>query len=131
MFFKTLEPIPWAFCSSNESVAMKYLGIAVVLASLSASIGVAGSKICPDKRCYPKLTTTKEEKYCWKVETKQVCIPRVRFPWSKPCDPLQCGKVRTVRAMKKHTYESEKCAVEWEVVPTDCECAGQTNSAGQ
>ncbi len=41
---------------------------------------------CGPPTCkYCKLHVEKEKikKSCWKVERKQICIPEVRFPWSK------------------------------------------------
>lgn len=59
---------------------------------LSASIAIAGDHkghgqrtglICPQctEPCYPTVTKGKETRHCWGVETKTICIPRVRWPW--------------------------------------------------
>lgn len=79
-----------------------------------ASQALAGHKRCAEKACCPKAEIQKEEKSCWKVEGKEVCIPRVRFPWSK-CPTPRCGKVRTVHVLKNEKYEVEKCSYKWEV----------------
>lgn len=66
------------------------------------------------KSCRLHVETLKVKKSCFYVECKEICIPPVRFPWQKCCE-LKCGKVKTVRVLKKHDYTCEKCGYKWTV----------------
>jgi len=48
------------------------------------------------------------------LKVKKHCIPPVRFPWQKCCE-LKCGKIKTVRVLKKHEYTCEKCGYKWDI----------------
>lgn len=91
--------------------------------------------------CSPECRTVKEKKHGWEVECEHVCIPKVRCPLFNlfgcgsgssvccqncgdnscqgncdgSCQQASCGKIRTVRKLKKVEYEVEKCVVEWKV----------------
>ena len=61
--------------------------------------GKGGRRVfCPHcgDACYPTVTKGKETKHCWEVDTKAICIPKVRFPWEstcgKGCGGEECGK---------------------------------------
>lgn len=49
------------------------------------------------------------------VECKDICIPRVRFPWEKDCCQPRCGRVRTVKVLKTVETEKEECAYKWDI----------------
>ena len=70
------------------------------------------------KTCRMHVETLKVKKHCYYIECKDICIPPVRFPWQKCCD-LKCGKIKTVRVLKKHNYTCEKCGYKWTV---ECNC---------
>ena len=36
---------------------------------------------CQQFCCQLKSEPSEEERYCWKVECKEICVPRVVFPW--------------------------------------------------
>ena len=89
--------------------------------------------------CCPEVKTVKVKKYCWEVECKPVCIPKVNCPLfsffrKDNCDPCTeldacgrplsslCAEVRTVKKLKKVDYECEKCVVEWKVQCTTPGC---------
>tara|TARA_R110002111_G_scaffold67_2_gene634 strand:+ start:63687 stop:64145 length:459 start_codon:yes stop_codon:yes gene_type:complete len=114
---------------------MKYLGI--VLLAITATVwgvnqnfadsgtpcsthanGACGSSNngCSQgcKTCRLHMETLKVKKYCFNIECKDICIPPVRFPWQKCCE-LKCGKIKTVRVLKKHEYTCEKCGYKWTV----------------
>ncbi len=86
--------------------------------------------LCPScgEQCYLDISEGKEKKHYWEVETKQVCIPPVNFPWhgcKKSVDQLMCTPARTrlVRVLKKKEYECPKCKYEWkqlEVEEAEC-----------
>lgn len=66
------------------------------------------------KTCRLYVETLKQKKHCYFFECKDICIPPVRFPWQKCCE-LKCGKIKTVRVLKKHNYTCEKCGYKWTV----------------
>ena len=88
--------------------------------------------------CYLKVEKTTKEKSCFKVETKQICIPKVRFPWQPKVDcdscdsagncATRCGRVKTILVLKKHKYECPDCKYTWEVASSgacdDANCDG-------
>ncbi|MBL4885666.1 MAG: hypothetical protein JKY95_14190 [Planctomycetaceae bacterium] len=55
-----------------------------------------------------------ESKYCWKVECDHVCIPPVKFPWTKCCE-LRCPKIRKIHVLKKHDYKINVCKYHWKL----------------
>jgi len=87
--------------------------------------------------CCPEVKMKKFDKHCWKVECEQICVPRVKCPLFSCFQKKDCGDhcdrgnlfgrcfsglcadVKTVRKLKKETYECEKCVVEWSVRPID------------
>lgn len=88
---------------------------------LTASLHAGGflrAGFCPHCNhwpCAPTPTTTKVSKHYWEIETKQICIPHITWPWAPCCQPPKCGRVRVVRSPKKVPYECEKCGYKWEV----------------
>lgn len=122
---------------------MKYLGI--VLLAVTATImggnqnfanpgapccnkenGACGnSNYCSQgcKSCRLYVETLKVKKHCYNIECKEICIPPVRFPWQKCCE-LKCGKIKTVRVLKKHNYTCDKCGYKWVV---ECNCGSCTS----
>lgn len=110
------------------------IGMSVCLAlAFSVSLAVAGHghcKTCPQcdcKVCVPTPETIKEKKHCWEVECKDICIPHFKWPWESCCTPPKCGKVKTVKVLKKVEYECEKCGYKWNVMSTGCGC-GECNN---
>ncbi len=79
--------------------------------------------------CYPTVTKGTETKHCWNVETKAICIPKVRFPWEAGCGkgcggkgcgkdncvPPKCGRTKYVNVLIKHEYECSTCKYSWDV----------------
>lgn len=90
--------------------------------------------------CCPETKIVKEKKHAWDLECEHVCIPKVHCPLfnlfgccsklstccqncgdsacsGNCCSGQQgsCGKIRTVRKLKKVEFEVEKCVVEWKV----------------
>lgn len=91
---------------------------------------------CHHAVCCPEAVTEKEKKHCWDVECKEICIPAITFPWQKCDGSPRCGKVITVRVLKKHEYECEKCGTKWNIescpagtAPKDCACSGGLQAA--
>lgn len=75
---------------------------------------------CPScsHRCEFKIERTTEEKECFEVECETICIPRIRFPWTRCNEPYQATQ-RTVQKLKTRTYECPACEYTWRAV----ECA--------
>lgn len=69
---------------------------------------------CMEKFCCPEAEIVKTEKSCWNVEMKEICIPAIRFPWTKDCE-VRCGKVRRVKVLKKRTHTVEQCGYKWNI----------------
>ena len=78
-----------------------------------------GCPSCGNAVCVPSREPEVDERYCWKVEFKQVCIPAIRWPWQSCCEP-KCGKVKTVKVLEKVEYECDKCGYRWDVRPVGC-----------
>ena len=68
-----------------------------------------------DKVCVSKSVETTKKTHCFEVETKEVCIPKFRLPWKKCCQST-CGRVRTIKVLKKISQESKSCGCEWEII---------------
>lgn len=105
---------------------------------------------CGEKVCCTYAKPDKEEKYCWEVECKEICIPAFRWPWeiwaaknaciaggscdgvncdgancnscNGACGPIKCGKVIVVRKLKKVTYECDTCQYEHRIECRDPNC---------
>jgi len=77
-----------------------------------------GSQTCPEcnhEVCRVTLETRDEERDCFRVEYKSICIPKVKLPWASWCKP-QCGEVRSVKVLTRHQYTCPQCHCKWEVV---------------
>ncbi len=103
------------------------LCLAAALVGSHAWAGRLGCKTCPQcdhKVCVPVPETVKEKKHCWTVECKDICIPHVKWPWQSCCEPPKCGKVRTIKVLKKVEYECESCGYKWDIKTVGCSCEG-------
>jgi hypothetical protein len=112
-----------SFMPSAIRVARTF-ALVVLLIPVAAAFAGGHGHACPEcgcAYCQPVPTTLKETKHCWEVECKQICIPAARWPWEKCCEP-RCGKVKTVKVLKKVNYECEKCGYKWEIHGVDCAC---------
>lgn len=76
---------------------------------------------CDSNNCEPCNVTCKfcieketKSRHCWKVECDYVCIPPVKFPWTKCCD-LPCPKIRQINVLKKHKYKIDVCKFHWKL----------------
>lgn len=92
--------------------------------------GAHGNQVCCpacNYVCEFSATKTKEEKHCYEVDCKPICIPRVTFPWEKghgqgkcgDCSPARCAQVKVVKVLEKHTYECSRCKCKWTPVLRD------------
>lgn len=69
---------------------------------------------CECDFCLLELEHGTEERTCFKTEQKLICVPPVRMPWMKCCPP-GTSKTKTVKVLKKHTYECPTCSYKWTV----------------
>ncbi len=100
---------------------------AIVLLAQRAEAAHPHPKIkCPNccKTCVGLPERVKIEKECWEVECKEICIPQITFPWEKCCAAPRCGKVISVKTLKRHQYECEGCGYKWSWDKTPCCGAG-------
>lgn len=93
---------------------------AVALLTIIAGNGLAGRGhfCCPDcgcTVCVPEPTLLKTKQHCFEVECKDICIPAVRGPCAPCCQEPACGRVRTVKVLKKVEYECQHCGYKWQV----------------
>ncbi|MGV3484805.1 MAG: hypothetical protein ACO1RT_10345 [Planctomycetaceae bacterium] len=80
--------------------------------------GAACCHACPQCNYVCKLDVTKseQEKECFDVEAKVVCIPRVVFPWQKNCgNPCanNGGRIREICVLKTESYKCPQCKYTW------------------
>jgi hypothetical protein len=88
------------------------------ISSATAFGGLHGhGHCCPqcDAICVPVPEVQKEKHHCFEVECKTICIPAIKWPWQSCCEPPRCGKVKTVKVLKRVEYECEHCGYKWEV----------------
>lgn len=103
-------------------------GLAALLFAGHSLAGLGRNCQCPEcghaKVCDPQPSVIKEKKHTWQCICTDICIPGIKCPWAPCCEPPPCGKVITVKKLKKIDYECEKCGYKWEVKTVCCEpCA--------
>ena len=90
--------------------------------------------VCPSCQHVCKLTAEKvdEEKTCFDVESKVICIPRVVFPWQKKCNPCanNGAKLRTVCVLTTDKYKCPKCEYTWKAEKRENGCCCPNGSCG-
>lgn len=69
---------------------------------------------CGCEVCLLETKTIKEKKTCFKVEEKVICVPAIRMPWHK-CNPPTTSKTKTIKVLKKESYESPASSYKWSV----------------
>ncbi len=125
--------------------ALAFAAVAVnwTISDASAGWGWGGGKkvidqtgcslCCPACKHVCKLDAkeVEEDKTCFEVECKVICIPRVVFPWQKKkcnacdsCDGQGCNagvhngaRTRTIRVLKTKDYTCPKCEYKWSSEP--------------
>ncbi len=68
---------------------------------------------CQNDCCQLEAKPEEQERSCFKVEQKLICIPTVRLPWQKCCPST--SKTRTINVLKTHTYKCPGCDYVWTV----------------
>ena len=70
----------------------------------------------PEEYCELEVSTEMEERTCFELDYKTICIPKIVPPWkNRGCCPPQCAKTRSVKILKTKTYECPVCKYEWQV----------------
>ncbi len=98
----------------------------VLMTAALAALLLAGYRVqagdCCHRHCCPQCKTcvaipeiVKEKKHKWDVECKDICVPHIKWWWQPCCEPPRCGRVKTIKVLKKHEYECEHCGYKWEV----------------
>lgn len=108
-------------------MAAACLGLLACAVATAALAGHGPCQKCPqcdNKVCVPTPETKKVKKHCWDVECEDICIPAIRWPWQSSCSPPSCGKVKTVKVLKKVEYECEECGYTWDIKTVGCSCHG-------
>lgn len=121
---------------------LQSIGAVAVLAMSAGTANAFHCNCCPDcgkKVCIATPEEITVDRHCYKVECKEICIPKYQLPWKKCCKP-QCGRARTINVLKKVDYECKACGCKWEavcVVPTcggasacDCQSTAQSCDVG-
>ena len=89
---------------------------------------------CPQcrHRCELEIKQTTDKHTTYDIECETICIPRVRFPWTRCCEPYQATQ-RTVQRLKTRTYECPRCEYKWRAVECNpcAPCATDAQSAPQ
>lgn len=110
---------------SRKSFFMAVLAVSTTFGTSWLVAGHGHCKVqCPEcgcAVCEPTPTTLKEKKTVYSCECKEICIPGVTGPFAPCCEPPHCGKVRTVKVLKKTEIECEKCGYKWSVKHVACE----------
>ena len=80
---------------------------------------------CQNDVCVLKAECVKDERVCFEVEQKLICIPKISLPWRKCEKPCcgdcasncrhRCGKTRTIKVLKTKAYECDVCKYSWKV----------------
>lgn len=70
--------------------------------------------LCGQQVCVLEVSTGKEDVVRFDVESKDICIPGIRFPWDK-CGTRHCGGVRKVCVLKEVSQEKTVCEYDWSV----------------
>ena len=119
--------------------------IGQLLSSADAAAGFPGKNIldqtgccrrCPacDHVCKLDAEQVEEEKSCFEVESKVICIPRVVFPWQKKkcnacdaCDGQGCNncvhngaRTRKICVLVTDKYKCPSCQYTWSAEKKPC-----------
>ncbi len=90
--------------------------------------------VCPHchHTCKFEAKEVEEEKTCFDVEAKVVCIPRIVFPWQKTaCNPCASNgaRLRTVCVLTTEKYKCPKCEYSWTPEKTCVTCDSDSSDA--
>ena len=113
---------------NRRSTLLLLAASAVLLTSLASALLAGHGHGCPEcgnQVCQPTPTTIKEKKTVYACECKDICIPGIKSPFAPCCEPPKCGRLRTVKVLKKIEIECEHCGYKWDVVSPGCSCSAR------
>ncbi len=62
-----------------------------------------------------EVTRGKEERECFEIDYKTICVPKVVPPWKRDCCEPRCAEAKSVKILKTKKYECPVCQYEWKV----------------
>lgn len=86
--------------------------IALLASALPAAGGDASCCMCGKKVCVLEVSQEEAEVTYFEVESKEICIPGIKLPWS--CK-RRCGGVRKVCVLKEEKREETVCKYDWSI----------------
>ena len=132
------------------------LFLVVAVVCIMAPSVPADCTSCPDcgnRTCHAVPVTTSVKKNCYEVEREEICVPQLCFPWhllsghrllgklcggcteahrtscDDQCNDSRCGRVMTVKVLKKVSYKCDSCGYAWEMNDVDTGCTDADTSA--
>lgn len=69
----------------------------------------------PQEYCELEVSQGKEERTCYEIDQKTICIPKVVPPWRQDCCEPVCAEARSVKILKTKKYECPICEYKWTV----------------
>ncbi len=135
--------------------ALRLFLVVSFICALAPSVPAACTS-CPDcgnRTCHAVPVTTSVKKNCYEVERQEICIPQVCFPWhllsthswldklcggcadrdcnscDDQCNDSRCGRVITVKVLKKVSYTCDSCGYAWEMDDGDPGCTDADTNA--
>ena len=137
-------------CQAGLLITMLLIAVPMTASAQDCVTCTQACTSCSNKVCCTYAKPAKEEKHCWEVECKEICIPAFRWPWeikqaknasctnggcdaahcdggacngcNGGCGPIKCGKVIVVAKLKKVTYECDTCEYEHRMECRDPNC---------
>lgn len=74
----------------------------------------------PGKYCVAAPEKKTVEIDYWEVDRKEICIPRITFPWQACRGGPKCGRVISVKVLKRKEYEHEIRGYKWMIREKPC-----------
>ncbi len=137
---------------------MRFFLVVAVICALAPSApadsdGCSSCPACGNRTCHAVPVTTSIKKHCYEVECQEICIPQVCFPWhllsghsllgklcgdcsdtdctscDDQCKDTRCGRVITVKVLKKVSYTCDSCGYDWEMDDVNADCTDADTSA--
>jgi hypothetical protein len=69
----------------------------------------------PMEYCELEVKEGTEERTCFEIDQKTICIPKVIPPWRQGCCEPVCAEARSVKILKTKKYECPICEYKWSV----------------
>jgi hypothetical protein len=108
----------------NRRTALAMLGAGLVGLGSTHATQAEHAHCCPDcghKQCCPTPAVVKEKKTIYSCQCKDICIPGIKGPFAPCCEAPSCGRVRTIKVLRKMEIECQKCGYKWDVKSVGCQ----------